>query len=115
MGEPEEGQEGCVSPELDADRDLGLAGNGSVELLHDLSGEGRPRDGTDLLGRVISKVVLMVIGQSSELVNGVFREEIFGLDAGVMDKSNVDQVKDYPNQQCVPWRVGDFAYQCRHS
>lgn len=47
LGKAEEGEEGSIGTELDADLGLGLSSDGRVELLDDLGGENASRNGSD--------------------------------------------------------------------
>ena len=87
--------EGAVGAELDVDfRGVGCGGEGRVEGLDDLGGEGGACDGADRVAVVVGEGELVCSGEGGEVCEGGGGEEGRGWDAGVVDCGYVDEVED---------------------
>lgn len=102
---------------MDGEFLFALGGDGGVEELEDLGGEGFAGDGAHGVGGVVGEVPFVLVGAGAELEEGVVGEEVGGVDGGVVDVGDVDEVEDWG------WMVsgmtvgmgGGRAYWCMRS
>lgn len=71
-----------------------LAIDGLIESLEDLGCQSRTSNGADRLAGVVRKTKLVLVGESSKLVENIWGEEIGGVDGGVVNGCHIDNVKD---------------------
>ena len=96
LGEAEEGKEAAVGAELDGEFWFGrgaFGGDGVVEGLDDLGGDGGAGDGADGVGGVVGKGEFVDVGKGPGLREGGVWEKGGG-NRGVVDGGNVEEIKD---------------------
>ena len=82
----EEGLEGTIGAELDGEfGSFAGRGDGGIESLNDLCGQSRASNCANGVGRVVGEVVLVVVCQSAQLVQGAVCEKVGGGNAAVVN------------------------------
>jgi hypothetical protein len=90
--ETEEGEEGGVGAELDAEFLGALAGDGRVQVRQDFAGKLHARDGTHVIRGVVGEAPFVGVGEGAELREGGVGG--WGRGAGVVDRGDVENVVD---------------------
>ena len=90
----EEGLKGAVGAELDGE--LGsFAGrrDGGIERLNDLCGQSRASNCANGVRRVVGQIILVVVSQSAQLVQGAIGEKVGGGNAAIVDRGDIEKVE----------------------
>lgn len=109
VGEAEEGEEGVVGAELGLELELAGGGDGGVETDEDLAREDLPCDGAHGVGVVVGEIELVRVGEGAELEEVGGRESVAGIEGGVVDGGDVEQVEDGVGVFEGGLRVGESA------
>ena len=90
----EEGLKGAIGAELDGEFG-GFAGrgDGGIERLNDLCGQSGASNCANGVRRVVGEVVLVVVCQSAQLVQGGVGEEVGGGNAAVVDRGDIEKIE----------------------
>jgi len=95
VGEAEEGHEGCVGAELDAEL-LGAGGaDDVVHVFENFSGELHASNCAHVVADVVGETPLVGVGESAKFGEGGVGQGVGVGDAGVVDLGYVDGVVDY--------------------
>lgn len=92
LGQPEEGLEVGICTKLDVELALAGPGNGAVEAFDDLGRKGGASHGADGVGSVVSEVPFVQISQLASLEEHLVRKNFIGIEGGVVDLSDIDQI-----------------------
>lgn len=92
LGQPEKGLEVGIRTELDLELALPGPGDGGVEALEDLARKSGTGYGADGVAGIVSEIPFVKIGQLASLEEHLVRENFIGIEGGVVDLSNIDQI-----------------------
>ena len=87
--------EAAISAKLDVQWSLAVTGDSGVQGFEDLSRERCACDGSNGIRGVVGKIELMVVGQRTELEEGVIGEKVRGGNSSIVDAGNIEVVEDY--------------------
>ena len=90
----EERLEGAIGAELDGE--LGsFSGrcDSGIERLNDLCGQSRASNCANGVRRVVGEIVLVIVCQSAQLVQGAVCEKVGGGNAAVVDRGDIEKIE----------------------
>lgn len=79
---------------MDVDFGGAFCSDGGVEEVDNLGREGHAGNGADRGRGVPCKVIFVGVGEGAQLSEDGGRDQVGGLDRGIMDLSDVNEVKD---------------------